>query len=671
MAEALLLVTATSLVLTGAFGLTVWVRPVRPAEALVTFLTFLLSGIMLLTIVVGALLRYYEPIPLACGAGILAGVGLLCASAELRRHPGAFGRRLRVWTRRSLRGWAGRPLPLFLGLLALTAYGLRGWLGVRFPPTDWDGLMYHLVAPAQWAQTGAVDRSKEIIWSDTYPMGVESLAGWPLVFLGSTDYGVLYLLVGYLLAAVAIAGLARRLGAGRGFAVLAGLVFLLTPSVFAQAHTYYVDVQSAAFGLAALYVLAVLPGAARLSGRPGTVVTRKMLVLGAALGAAAGSKSSNLAVLGAVGVAAVAVVAYTARRHRLGFTPFLRSAPALVLPVVIVGGYWYLRTWLNYDNPFYPIAMIGFDGPGTVQNLVMGTNVPVELRGVPLPKQLWISWTRPFTDFQTPIYDIRVGGLGMAWLVVVLPLSIAGVLLWLGRLRHRLGVGAGILLLLGIAVSFGPSPAPWWGRYVLLGYGCLLAFCCLLMSRINRERRGPVRALDGALQFALASCTLLAVATGHLHIPINTSEAEDGAVVAERGGTPLTRLLPLSLAADRAGQVWPWTEFHALDQVPEGSAIALAEGNAQSLIMPLRGPRLQRDLVVVDPPRDLPHLVRQLREYQADYVLIDRAPVWDGIREELDRDPHFTFVTPLSGIAPRYGSAPLGRLYHLKPENLR
>ncbi|MEO3783184.1 hypothetical protein ABGB12_07635 [Actinocorallia sp. B10E7] len=671
MAETLLLVTATLLVLIGAFGLTVWARPIRPAEALVTFTTLALAGFMLLTIVVGALLRYYQPIPLTCGAGVLAGLGLLCAAVEVRRRPGVFGRRLKTWIRRSFRGWASHPLACLLGLLALFVYTLRGWLGVRFPPTDWDGLMYHLVAPSQWAQTGAVDRSREIIWSDTYPMGVESLAGWPMVFLKSTDYGVLFLMAGYPLAAAAVAGLARRLGASRGFAALAGLVFLLTPSVFAQSHTYYVDVQSAAFGLAALYVLAVLPGAARLSGDPRTVITRKMLVLGTALGAAAGSKSSNLAVLGAVGVAAVFVVAHTTRRHRLGFAPFLRSAPALVLPVVLVGAYWYLRTWLNYDNPFYPIAMVGFEGYGTVQELVMGTNVPAEIRAMTLPEQLWTSWSRPFTDFQTPIYDIRLGGLGTAWLVVVLPVSVLGVLLWLGRVRHRLGVGAGLLLLLGVAVSFGPSPAPWWGRYVLIGYGCLLAFCVLLMSRLNRGRRGPARALDGALQFALAACTALAVVTGHMYVPITSGDAADEAVVAEHGGLPLTDLLPLSLAADRSARIWPWTEFRALDRLPEGSVIALAEGNVQTLIMPLRGPHLQRNLVVIEPPRDIPHLVERLRDHQAEYVLIDRAPVWDEVREDLERSPHFTFVTPLGGIAPRYGTAPLGQLYRLKPDTRR
>ncbi|WP_106398243.1 hypothetical protein [Actinocorallia populi] len=671
MAEALLLVTATSLVLIGAFGLTVWARPVRPAETLVTFLTFALAGIMLLTIVVGALLRYYQPIPLACGAGVLAGVGLLCASVELRRHPGVFGRRLKVWTRRSLRGWAGHPLAAVLGLVALTVYALRGWLGVRLPPTDWDGLMYHLVAPAQWAQTGAVDRSREIIWSDTYPMGVESLAGWPMVFLKSADYGVPFLLAGYPLAAVAIAGLARRLGARRGFAVLAGLAFLLTPAVFAQAHTYYVDVQSAAFGLAALYVLAVLPGAARLSARPGPVVTRKMLVLGTALGAAAGSKSSNLAVLGAVGVAAVVVVGYVARRHRLGFAPFVRSAPALVLPVVAVGAYWYLRTWLNYDNPFYPITMIGFEGRGTVQELVMGTNVPAEIRAMTLPEQLWASWSSPFTDFSTPIYDIRLGGLGTLWLVFVLPFSVLGILLWLKLFRHRLGAGAGMLLLLGVAVSFGPSPAPWWGRYVLLGYGCLLAFCVLLMSRLSRARSGLARACDGGLQFALAACTIMAAVLGHVYVPINSGEAADEAMVAEHGGTPLNRLLSLSMAPDRFSRVWPWTEFRALEQLPDGSVIALAEGNVQSLIMPLRGPRLERNLVVVEPPRDIPHLVGRLHDQKAEYVLLDRSQVWDDVREEIDDSPFFTFVTPLGGIAPRYGAPPLGRLYRLNPDTRR
>lgn len=671
MAETLLLVTATSLVLTAAFGLTVWSRPVRPAEALAAFLTFALSGVMLLTVAVGALLRYYQPIPLLCGAGALAGAGLLCAAAELRRRPGAFGRRARAWTLRSLRGWAGHPVAVLLALLALTAYGLRAWLGSRLPPTDWDGLTYHLVAPAQWAQTGSVGRATEVIWADTYPMGVESLAGWPMVFLRSTDFSLLFVLPGYLLAAVAVAGLARRLGAGRGLSVLAGLVFLLTPAVFAQAHTFYVDVQSAGFGLAALHVLAGLPGAVRLSGDPRSAVTRRMLVLGAALGAAAGSKSSNLAVLGAVGFAALVAVVRLAWRHRLGFGVLLRSAPLLVVPVVAIGAYWYLRTWLNYGNPFYPVTMLGFEGRGTVQELVMGSNVPVELRTMPVHEQLLTSWLRPFSDFKTPIYDIRLGGLGTVWPVVVLPGAVLGLLVWLWRVRRRLGVGAGLLLLLGAAVSFGPSPAPWWGRYVLLGYGCLIAFCALFLSGLHTSRRGAARALGGAVQFVLLCCVGSGAVLGHLHIPVNTGAAADAAVVAEHGGTPVGRLLSLSLAPDRRERIWPWTEFRALDPVPDGSTIAIVEGNVQTLIMPLRGSRLQRDLVVVRPPRDLHDLIGLLREHRADHVLLDRAPAWDAVRDAVENDTSFVLVTPLHGITPQSGDAPDGRLYRLKPENLR
>ncbi|GAA2721994.1 hypothetical protein [Actinocorallia aurantiaca] len=671
MAEALLLVAATFLVLTGAFGLTVWTRPVRAAEALVTFLTFALAGFMLITIVVGALLRYYQPIPLACGSGVLAGAGLLCAGVELRRRPGVFGRRMTVWIRRSFRGWGGHPVTGVLALLTLTAYALRGWLGLRLPPTDWDGLSYHTTAPAQWAQSGSVGRATEVIWADTYPMGIESVAGWPMVFLGSAEYSLLFLLPGYLLAAVAIAGLARRVGAGRGFSVMAGFVFLLTPAVFAQAHTFYVDVQSAAFALAALHVLAMLPGAARLSGTPRVMVTRRMLTLGAALGAAAGSKSSNLAVLGVVGLAALVAVSWLARRHRLGFGVFVRAAPLLVLPVVAVGAYWYLRTWLNYDNPFYPITMVGFEGRGTVQEIVMGANVPEELRKMPLTEQLWTSWTQPFNDFTTPIYDIRLGGLGMSWLLIVLPGALLGLLVWLLRARRRLGIGAGLLLLLGVAVSFGPSPAPWWGRYVLLGYGCLLVFCVLFMSRLGEGRRAPARALDGAVQFALVCCVAFSAVLGHLHIPINTGLAEDEKTVAEHGGTPVLKLLSLSLAPDRAQRVWPWTEFRQLDPVPDGSTIALVEGNVQALIMPLRGAHLQRDLVVVQPPRDLPDLVRQLRAHQADHVLIDLAPAWDPVRDLVENDPAFAFVTPVYGVIPQNGEKPDTRLYRFKPENLR
>ncbi|MDX6744661.1 hypothetical protein [Actinocorallia sp. A-T 12471] len=663
---AALLLTATFLVLLGAWGLTVWTRPTRVSDAALAFWVFALGGVMLLTVVVGALLRLYEPVPLVLGAAVFAGVGVLAGLREARRHPRMFARRSVVWLRRAFRGWS--PHAVVFGLVLLTAfvYGLRGWFGVRLPASDWDGLMYHLVAPSAWVQAGEVGRATEVIWADAYPMGVESLAGWPMAFLGFPDYGVLFLLPGYLLACAALVALARRLGMRRAHALLVGLAFLLTPAVFAQANTFYVDVQSAAFGLAALAVLAGMPGAAELSGRPAQTVSRAMLVLGFALGAATATKSSNLAVMGVAGCAAFVAVAYVSGRHRLGVWPYFRAAPLLVAPIAVIGGYWYLRTWLHYDNPFYPVTMLGFEGVGDVEDVVLNTNVPLELRDMTLPEQLWASWSQPFTDLvTTPVYDVRLGGLGVAWLTFVLPVSLLGILAWLKNSWRRPGIG--LLLLLGIGVTYGASLAPWWGRYVLLGYGCLLIFGVYFTARLA-EGRALARHLGTGLRFVLAASVALAVWTGHRHVPITTGDPADKAMFDRTGGLPLDRALALTVDPDRARHVWPWTEFAALDQLPDGTVIALARGNLQSLVQPLRGTRAQRDIVVVEPPADVASLVRQLRAVHADHVLIDRSEVWDAVRDDLAGDPSFTFVTDLGGVAPRYNPPPDGKLFRLEAD---
>ncbi|WP_148085884.1 phospholipid carrier-dependent glycosyltransferase [Actinocorallia herbida] len=621
---------------------------------------------MLLTVVVGAIIRLYQPVPLTLGAWVFGGLGMFAGLREARRHPHMFRRRALLWLRRAFTGWGPHGIVFALMLLTAFVYGLRAWLGVRLPASDWDGLMYHLVAPSAWVQAGEVGRATEVIWADAYPMGVESLAGWPMVFLGFPDYGILYLLPGYLLAGVALVALARRLGLKRAPALLVGTAFLLTPSVFAQANTYYVDVQSAAFGLAALAVLASMRGAAELSGRPTETVTRSMLVLGFALGAATATKSSNLAVMGVAGCAAIVAVAYLSGRHRLGLWPYFRAAPALIVPIAVIGGYWYLRTWLHYDNPFYPVTMLGFEGLGSVEDVVMNTNVPLELRAMSLPEQLWASWSQPFTDLvTTQVYDVRLGGLGIAWMTFVLPVSVLGILLWIKNSWRKAGVGS--LLLLGIAATYGPSLAPWWGRYVLLGYGCLLIFAVYFTARLA-EGRSFARVSSAGLRFVLAASVALAVFTGHRHVPITTGDPADKEMFDRTGGLPLERALALTVAPDRAKRVWPWTEFGALDSLPNGTVIAVARGNLQSLLQPLRGTWMQRDLVVVEPPPDVPTLIRELREVHADHVLLDRSEVWDAVRDKLADDPSFTFVTDLGGVAPRYNPPPNGKLFRLEAD---
>ncbi|GAB2861370.1 hypothetical protein GCM10022221_71460 [Actinocorallia aurea] len=663
---AALLITATLGVLAGAFGLTVWTRPSRASDAVIAFWVFSLGSIMLLTVVVGALAHLYQPIPLTLGAWVFGAVGLFAAFREERRNPGLFRRRAQTWLRRAFRGWGPHGIVFALTLLTVFVYAVRAWFGVRLPASDWDGLMYHLVAPSAWVQAGEVGRATEVIWADAYPMGVESLAGWPMVFLGFPDYGVLFLLPGYLLAGASLVALARRLGLKRAPALLVGLVFLLTPSVFAQANTFYVDVQSAAFGLAALAVLASLPGATELSGKPTQVIVRKMLVLGFALGAATATKSSNLAVMGVAGCAAFVAVAWASGRHRLGLWPFFRAAPALILPILVIGGYWYLRTWMHYKNPFYPVTMLGFEGLGTVEDVVMNTNVPLELRKMSLPEQLWESWSQPFTDLlTTQVYDVRLGGLGIAWMTFVLPISILGIVMWLkNSWRHP---GIGLLLLLGIGATYGPSLAPWWGRYVLLGYGCLLIFAVYFTARLS-EGRSFARNSAVALRLVLAVSVAMAVFTGHRHVAITTGDPADKAMFDRTGGLPLERALALTMEPDRSRRIWPWTEFGALDALPAGTVIAVARGNLQSLLQPIRGTAMQRDLVVVEPPPDTATLIKELREVGADHVLIDRSVVWDPVREALYKDPSFTFVTDLGGVAPRYNPPPDGKLFRLEAD---
>ncbi|GLZ78441.1 hypothetical protein Afil01_32480 [Actinorhabdospora filicis] len=596
-------------------------------ERLVAFGVTGVATVVAVSLVVGGLLRMYRPLPLLCACALIAAVAV---AAELRWPTP------RRTTSRWASGWRARPwFTAAAGVLALAVCGQYLWrllLAVRLPAMDWDGLQYHLVAADTWIQAGYVGHSPYTVWADVYPLNIELLFGWTGVFGHTMRYAPLVQFPLYLLGGIAVAGLARRMDAGRRAAVVAGLVYLAMPAVFAQASTSYIDAASAALALSALYLLTGLVPARRA----GVPLRRGILVYiglgGVATGLAVGAKTPYLVLL-PVGVAALLVSLWRltppAERRWTAWCPAVLALVTAAVPVAAFGSFWYQRTWIAYGNPFHPFTLGPFAGEGTVQDLIMVHNTPPEMAGGGL-SAIAASWS---SDFERHVvqYDSRFGGLGMAWLTIIVPLALAAIWLYIrsGR-RGPLPVylAAGVL-------TFVMSPAPWWARYTLLtaAVGCALA--AVALTRLAVERRAAAVICLAALT-GLSGLSMWWGTNPTFICPVDTCDTEG----------PLTARATFDLMwrPGRADRIWPWKHYTALDQIPNGSTIAVPAEPEQRFFHPIFGADLQRRVVVIDPPSTVDALAEAMRATGARYVLLDPRMAHD-VAVAAGRDPRFAVRT--------------------------
>jgi hypothetical protein len=218
------------------------------------------------------------------------------------------------------------PLATFrepaVAILLAAVTGVVGYslaLGLFRPPNDQDALAYHLARAAFWTQQHALSfvPGAQNVAIDTYPPNAEIAMAFTMVTSGSGRYGPLVQLCAGLAAAVAIYGIARRVGFAVRESLLGALLFLTLPVVALQLGTGLNDVVVAALVAATAFFL--------LRG-----TTPNLVFAGLSCALLVGTKFTGLLAL-----VVLSLVAVVARRHRL--------LPLFAVGALgaVVGAYWY------------------------------------------------------------------------------------------------------------------------------------------------------------------------------------------------------------------------------------------------------------------------------------------------------------------------------------------
>lgn len=287
---------------------------------------------------------------------------------------------------------ASRPTTK-LGAGALAAVAIVSLARVLFLPLlGWDSLTYHGLKAGLWAQSGTgitYDAPGAWEYYRYFFGGGESLTAWAMMPLGSDTLAGLPDWFHWIALGVATYALARQLRVPPSSAFLSAAILLTAPATLSYVGSGYVDTQQNACSLIAILFLG------RWSANRDD--TAALLIAGAALGLAVGTKTSAIPLAGALAAFAVGRVfwEWNHRSHPSRDTALF--AMALSLPSL----YWCITNYADYGYPLgvAPIAIgpirLGVPTPGL--SPLLNTDLSV----IPLKTQVIHLWfaLRPFGGF--------------------------------------------------------------------------------------------------------------------------------------------------------------------------------------------------------------------------------------------------------------------------------
>jgi hypothetical protein len=214
--------------------------------------------------------------------------------------------------------------------------------GVLEFPSEWDTLDYHIVVIDTWLLTHSLYGPDCQEW---YVPGNNEVIGLWLVGLFSGDYLIGFInLPAVFLLALGILELGRQVGIPTPFRHLTAIVAITTEAVFRQALSAKNDAASVAILVTALAYIFRHIQMRRQSD---------MWFGAAALGLLAGIKYYS------TGYVAVAVTMWGLCCFVIGgWHAMVRVVLAVLVCLLVFGGYWYIRNTIVSGTPFYPKGFV-------------------------------------------------------------------------------------------------------------------------------------------------------------------------------------------------------------------------------------------------------------------------------------------------------------------------
>jgi hypothetical protein len=387
------------------------------------------------------------------------------------------------------------------------------FLGYLFPSYTWDALWYHLPIVGYILQSGAIQEnatpSMIDLFINIFPKNIELFFIWNTIFLNNDFLVDLSQLSFTLMGMLTVYSIGLKLCLREKHALYAAFLFFFTPIVILQSTTNYIDVAVSVLFLIGINFLSFdqRQTISKDEFLKDNEVTATLLA-GLTTGILIGSKGSGP--LFAVILSGFIVmkeilkklnllnprynVSFASSDHAKHERRFLTRIPLFYvtyffIPAFLIGGYWYMKNWIIYNNPVFPMEISLFNitlFKGLYREII--EPMPDAIKTLTAPMKLFYVWRERLPYY---IYDARLGGLGSLWFILMLPSVVFSLFYAIKARRYNF-----LSIAVVIVITFLVYPRNWNSRYVifLVGFGSL-AFGYILNNFENRQSAVKVIAL--------------------------------------------------------------------------------------------------------------------------------------------------------------------------------
>jgi hypothetical protein len=351
-------------------------------------------------------------------------------------------------------------------------------------------------------------------------------------------------------------------------ALYSSFLFFFTPIVILQINTNYIDIAVSVLLLTVInFLLYESPYFHNESSPVEGHDDRKypVILAGVAAGILLGAKGSGpLFTI----IISIAIIVQECIKHRrqiyardsAGKSNIIRRSiiPYLIyffLPLILVGSYWYIKNWVLYGSPVYPMEIAVFNitiFKGLYKKML--DPVPSLIENSSYFMRLFHVWMEKVEYY---LYDSRLSGLGPLWTILLLPSLVFAFINSLIRKQYN-WLFISVLLIMIFAIH----PRNWTTRYTIfmvalgaVSYGFVIDF-------FGRRDR-----ITGIIALVLASYTFLTVNSPCV-MPAKIREFMD-MPAKER---TIARHKPFNIDIHVSQEYGYWTWIN--DNVEEGETVA-------------------------------------------------------------------------------------------------
>jgi len=287
---------------------------------------------------------------------ILLGLFALLNLTNLLIFNGAIVLFLFIWQRKKLKLLhlplkKSQKFPWFLLISIFTPFILifllRYFNALFQVPLEYDNIAYHLPFVVEWFKTGDL---KPIYYSafagplGYYPSNFDLMMLWVVIPFGNdllvnwVNFPVFPLLI------LAFYAVGRELGWSKKSSLLAAAFFLYMPQTFRQMGISLVDLFFALTFVLSFYFLIIYQK---------TKSKGDLMLFFLSAGLFCGTKYLGLP----YAILPIAIAFFLILKEKIKISKKLQKIAIVPIGLIIGGGYWYLRNWIDTGNPLFPLEV--------------------------------------------------------------------------------------------------------------------------------------------------------------------------------------------------------------------------------------------------------------------------------------------------------------------------